>query len=77
MLQMRPNCERCDVDLPADKPGAVICSVECTWCDACNAGALKGVCPNCTGVLTPRPTRVNGLLKKYPASTHRVLAKPR
>ena len=26
MLILRPNCERCDKDLPADQAGAVICS---------------------------------------------------
>ena len=35
MLDMRPDCERCGVDLPADEPGAFICSFECTWCAAC------------------------------------------
>ncbi|MGJ8560988.1 MAG: DUF1272 domain-containing protein [Litorimonas sp.] len=75
MLEMRPNCERCDVDLPADEPGAMICSVECTWCADCNAAELKGICPNCGGMLSPRPTRVTRLLEKYPASTKRILGK--
>lgn len=74
MLQMRPNCERCDADLPADQPGAVICTFECTWCDRCNETDLKGVCPNCQGDLTPRPTRSLELLKKFPASTERILS---
>lgn len=77
MLQMRPNCERCDVDLPADRPGALICSVECTWCADCNAAVLRGICPNCQGELRARPTRVKPLLEKYPASAQRVNAKPR
>lgn len=76
MLDMRPNCERCDVDLPADVSGALICSVECTWCTDCNETALKGVCPNCSGELLPRPTRVGAFLEKYPGSTVRVNAKP-
>lgn len=74
MLQMRPNCERCDTDLPADQPGAVICTFECTWCDRCNEVALKGVCPNCKGDLMPRPTRSLELLKKFPASTERIMS---
>jgi hypothetical protein len=77
MLEMRPNCEHCDVDLPADRPGALICSIECTWCADCSATVLKGVCPNCQGELRARPTRVGTLLEKYPASKQRVLAKPR
>ena len=32
MLEMRPGCERCDEDLPADKLGAMIGSFECTLC---------------------------------------------
>lgn len=75
MLQMRPNCERCDVDLPANEPGALICSVECTWCANCNTTELKGHCPNCGGMLCARPTRSDRLLEKYPASTTRVLGK--
>lgn len=75
MLQMRPNCERCDVDLPADRPGALICSVECTWCADCSGAVLNEICPNCQGALSARPTRVGALLEKYPASTQRVLAK--
>ena len=34
MLQMRPNCECCDTDLPPDAAGAMICSFECTFCAA-------------------------------------------
>ncbi|MBV9734292.1 MAG: DUF1272 domain-containing protein [Acidisphaera sp.] len=32
MLQLRPNCECCDRDLPTDPRDAVICSCECTSC---------------------------------------------
>ncbi len=35
MLQLRPNCEYCDTDLPADTPDAMICSYECTFCADC------------------------------------------
>ena len=49
MLEMRPGCERCDRDLPADEPGAFICSFECTFCDECMDGPLDGACPNCKG----------------------------
>ncbi|MEQ1639314.1 MAG: DUF1272 domain-containing protein, partial [Novosphingobium sp.] len=32
MLEMRPDCERCGIDLPAEAAGAFICSFECTFC---------------------------------------------
>lgn len=76
MLQIRPNCERCDSDLPAHMPNAVICTFECTWCHDCNNTVFKGVWHNCSGDLTPRPTRSLELLKKFPASTERVLLTP-
>jgi uncharacterized protein len=31
MLQLRPNCECCDRDLPPASDEAVICSFECTF----------------------------------------------
>ena len=31
MLQLRPKCECCDPDLPADSADARICSFECTY----------------------------------------------
>ncbi|MBL8368249.1 MAG: DUF1272 domain-containing protein, partial [Candidatus Accumulibacter sp.] len=30
MLELRPNCECCDRDLPPESPEAMICSFECT-----------------------------------------------
>ncbi len=70
MLDMRPDCERCGVDLPAAEPGAFICSFECTFCTAC-AEALDDRCPNCGGELMDRPTRAGDALASYPASTER------
>ncbi len=72
MLEMRPNCECCDVDLAPETSGALICSFECTFCAAC-ASALKGKYPNCGGALIARPTRVGAMLAKYPASITRKL----
>ena len=68
MLEMRPDCERCGTDLPADQHGAFICSFECTFCADCT-DALDDRCPNCGGELTDRPIRVGAALKKFPAST--------
>jgi hypothetical protein len=71
MLEMRPNCECCDQDLPADEPGAMMCSFECTFCEDCASERLEGLCPNCKGELLPRPMRVGPALAKYPAITAR------
>ena len=73
MLQLRPNCECCDCDLPADADYARICSFECTFCSSCAEQKLKGVCPNCGGELVARPRRPAGKLEKFPASTERVV----
>jgi hypothetical protein len=70
MLAMRPDCERCGVDLPADRPGALICSFECTFCAPC-VDAMAGVCPNCGGNFEARPTRVGAKLARNPADTQR------
>ena len=34
-LQLRPNCEYCDKDLPPNATEARICSYECTFCADC------------------------------------------
>lgn len=73
MLELRPNCERCDRDLPPESAEARICTFECTFCADCVNGALNGVCPNCARNLQPRPIRPPATLAKYPASTKRVL----
>ena len=73
MLQLRPNCECCDRDLPVESTEAFICSFECTFCRSCAEGKLGGRCPNCGGELAPRPRRPAEKLAKYPASTERVL----
>ncbi len=70
MLEMRPDCQRCGVDLPAETPGAFICSFECTFCATCS-DKLDEHCPNCGGELMDRPARSKALLAKYPASTER------
>ena len=73
MLELRPNCECCDRDLPPSALDAMICSFECTFCAACVNGVLKGKCPNCGGELFARPTRSVALLAKFPASSLRKL----
>ena len=77
-LELRPNCEYCDVDLPPASSQARICTYECTFCAACVEYELHDVCPNCGGGFAPRPIRPAtewrpGLsLAKRPASTTRV-----
>jgi hypothetical protein len=76
-LEIRPNCEYCDKDLPARSSEARICSYECTFCAACVESRLRGVCPNCGGGFVPRPIRPatewrpGVSLAKHPAATKR------
>jgi len=72
MLELRPNCECCDADLPPDA-AAMICSFECTFCASCAEGRLHGICPNCGGGLVPRPVRPAALLARHPPSATRKL----
>ncbi len=74
MLEMRPNCECCDIDLAPQQSGAYICSFECTFCARC-AERMAHHCPNCGGELVLRPTRASEKLANYPASSQRVLRK--
>lgn len=73
MLEMRPDCEACGTDLPAETPGAFICSFECTFCTEC-ADELDETCPNCGGELIDRPTRARKLHDRFPPSTQRKFA---
>lgn len=57
MLELRPNCELCDCDLPPQSAEARICSYECTYCADCVDTVLKDVCPKCGGNFVPRPIR--------------------
>jgi len=72
MLQLRPNCECCNRDLPPESREAFICSFECTFCRTCAEQVLGGKCPNCGGELVSRPVRPSEKLAKYPASTERL-----
>ena len=57
MLEIRPNCELCDRDLPPASSAARICTYECTFCADCVATVLHNVCPNCGGGFEKRPIR--------------------
>jgi len=56
-LELRPNCEYCDKDLPPTATDARICTYECTFCADCVDNRLFDVCPNCGGGFAPRPIR--------------------
>ena len=77
-LELRPNCEGCDRDLPPSSTDARICTFECTFCADCVENLLSNVCPNCGGGFAPRPIRPatewrEGLnVAKRPPSTRRV-----
>jgi hypothetical protein len=73
MLELRPNCECCDRDLPPDARDAMICTFECTFCADCAGTVFGGACPNCGGELVRRPVRPAARLAANPASTKRVL----
>ncbi len=75
MLELRPNCECCDIDLPPESSEAVICTFECTFCVQCAKTILNYICPNCSGNLVERPIRPKDKLIKNPASSNRVLNK--
>ena len=57
MLELRPNCECCDKDLPPESRDAMICTFECTFCADCAEGVFGGACPNCGGEFSRRPVR--------------------
>ena len=72
MLELRPNCEACNRDLPPESEQAMICTFECTFCRTCAETRFSGTCPNCGGNLVARPIRPAALLDQYPASSRRV-----
>jgi hypothetical protein len=72
MLDIRPNCECCNADLPNESMDARICTFECTFCAHCADERLANVCPNCGGELVRRPRRPASKLGKYPPSIERI-----
>ena len=45
MLELRPNCECCDRDLPPESELARICTFECTFCADCAENVFGGRLP--------------------------------
>lgn len=79
MLELRPNCELCDYDLPPQSADARICTYEGTYCARCVETVLQNVCPTCGGGFAPRPIRPRTAWRKgkhlrlahHPAGTTR------
>lgn len=72
MLEIRPNCEHCNKDLPNTSTEAMICSFECTYCQECALEVFENVCPSCGGNFVHRPIRPEKMVTKYPASEKRI-----
>lgn len=72
MLELRPNCECCDANLPPDSDAARICTFEHTFCADCADVRFDAACPDCGGGLVARPIRPESQLHRFPASLKRV-----
>ena len=72
MLEIRPNCEHCNTNLPNTSTEAMICSFECTYCKTCALEIFENVCPSGSGNFVERPIRTAKMIEKYPASEKRV-----
>jgi hypothetical protein len=72
MLELRPNCECCDKDLPPASREVRICTFECTFCANCADERFGGICPNCGGDFVTRPIRPEKHLAAFPPSAKRV-----
>lgn len=72
MLELRPNCEHCNKELPSTSTEAMICTFECTYCKTCALEVFENVCPNCTGNFVERPIRPSKYMEKYPASAEKI-----
>lgn len=68
MLEIRPNCEHCNKDLPNTSTEAMICSYECTYCQDCAITIFENVCPSCSGNFVHRPIRPSKEIENNPAS---------
>ena len=73
MLELRPNCECCDRDLPPQSPDARICTFECTFCADSRRRRARRRLSQLRRQFRGSPIRPAAMLKKYPASACRVL----
>jgi hypothetical protein len=77
VLELHPNCENCDKDLPPNSTEACICSYECTFCTSCVENVLHNVCPNCGGGFSARPIRPSQDRRKGVSLAHQEASKKR
>lgn len=77
MLELHPNCENCNKDLPPQSKEAYICSYECTFCHDCVENVLHNVCPNCGGGFAVRPIRPSTARRKGVSLLHQPASKKR
>jgi hypothetical protein len=73
MIEIRTNCENCNLSLPPNSKEAMICAFECTFCQKCVEGILQNVCPNCGGGFEKRPILRSKYLSKHPPSIKKIL----
>lgn len=73
MLELRPDCECRDTDLPPDSTAARTSTRECTFCAGCAPELPNNPCPDRGGEPVSRPRRPTARLARFPASTPRVL----
>lgn len=50
----------------------MICSYECTYCEACALNIFENVSPSCSGNFAKRPIRPQNEIKNNPASEKRI-----
>lgn len=60
MLQLRPNCECCNRDLPPESTEARIRSLECTFCASCIENVLDCYTNSSVRILTFRRDQSHG-----------------
>ena len=80
MLELRPNCEICDVALPAKSAEARTCSCEFTYCASFAGDLLKEVCPNFdsnVGLRLTRPTEAHRNGRNLGLTSHHARKKRR
>ena len=77
MLELRPNCECCDKDLPPEAPDAMICTFECTFCADCAANVLGGTLPQLRRQFFRPPDPPGRAARQIPALRRNACSRPK